>query len=375
MNSGEKFPVGARAVAILAAVALTAALGYLDYLTGREWAFSPFYLLPICLATWVAGRAGRATGLAVGALCTLAWFLGDMWSGTAYHHPLVPVWNAAMLFAFFVIIVWLLAAFRVSHFDLEQTVELRTTALRAEIEERKRLEQAKLQGERLAVVGSMAAQVAHEIRNPLGAISLNLDLVNEELKAALASGARFSSECQNLLGEMRSSVLRIHQVLQDYLRFGRMPKSDRAAVALNELLEEKLGFVRAFLDENDIKVREVIEGDLPSVHADPEQLWEALLNLIRNAVDAMPNGGILTIAAKRNGADALVSVGDNGTGMTEAQARNLFVPFFSTKTDGTGLGLAYAQQVVNEHGGRIDCATVAGKGSVFTIHLPLARET
>lgn len=110
----------------------------------------------------------------------------------------------------------------------------------------------------------------------------------------------------------------------------------------------------------------------PPVHADVEELWEALLNLIRNAVDAMPGGGNLTVSARRNGANALVSVSDNGRGMTEEEARNLFVPFFTTKSDGTGLGLAYVQQVISEHGGRIDCATTRGKGSTFSIQLPLA---
>ena len=96
-------------------------------------------------------------------------------------------------------------------------VERRTAALRAEIDERQRLEQAKLQAERLAIVGSMAAQVAHEIRNPLGAISLNLDLISEDLSTLENINGSVSEECQSLLQEMRSQVLRIHQVMQEYL--------------------------------------------------------------------------------------------------------------------------------------------------------------
>jgi len=277
-----------------------------------------------------------------------------------------------MLFVFFFVVVYLLTAFRSSHYHLEQTVERRTAALRAEMEERKRLEHAKLQAERLAVVGSMAAQVAHEIRNPLGAISLNLDLIGEEVNASATSNAHPSEECHMLLREMRLQVLRIHQVLQEYLRFGRMPKSERAVLSLNGLLEEKLNFVQPLLDQKNVELSRTVDPNLPPVQADAEQLWEALLNLIRNAVDAMPAGGNLTVSAKRNGADALVSIRDSGRGMTEEEARNLFVPFFTTKSDGTGLGLAYAQQVISEHGGRIDCDTVPGKGSTFSVQLPLA---
>jgi signal transduction histidine kinase len=361
-----------KVLATLTAVVLTIGLGIVDYVTGREWAISAFYLLPTCLAGWVVGRP---VGLAVGALCAGVWFLSDVFSGPAYQHPLIPVWNAIMLFVFFFVVVWLLTAFRSSQNHLEQTVECRTASLRAEMEERKRLEQAKLQGERLAVVGSMAAQVAHEVRNPLGSISLNLDLVERELNIFANSNGSSPNECRVLLHEMRSQVSRIRQVLQEYLRFARMPKSQRAVVSLKDFLEEKLNFVQPLLDQKHVDLRRTLDPNLPPVCVDTEQLWEAVLNLIRNALDAMPDGGNLTVSAQRHGAEALISISDDGRGMTAEEARHLFVPFFTTKSDGTGLGLAYTQRVINEHGGRIDCATARGKGSTFSIQLPLAVGT
>jgi signal transduction histidine kinase len=359
----------AKVLATVAAIALAIVLGALDYLSGRELAISAFYLLPTCVAAWVAGRWA---GFAVGALCTGAWLFSDILNGATYQSPLIAVWNGIMLFLFFLVVVWLLSAFQRSHYHLEQTVEQRTVALRAEMEERKRLEQAKLQAERLGVVGSMAAQVAHEIRNPLGSMSLNIDLIGKELQrfANLSGGS--TAECQVLLREMRSQLLRIHQVLQEYLRFARMPKSERAAVSLADFLEEKLRFVQPLLDQKHVELKMTLDPNLPPVCVDAEQLWEAILNLISNALDAMPDGGNLTVSTQRHGTEALVSISDNGCGMTEEEAQHLFVPFFTTKSDGTGLGLAYTQRVVNEHGGKIICATARGKGSTFSIQLPLA---
>src|SRR4029453_641446 len=368
VNRIEERSLQSKVLATVAAVALAMVLGALDYFTGREWAISAFYLLPTCVAAWMAGRWA---GCGVGALGTGGGFFSDMFNGATYQSPMIPAWNAIMLFTFFLVVVWLLTAFQRSHYHLERTVEQRTAALRTEMEERKRLEQAKLQAERLGVVGSMAAQVAHEIRNPLGSISLNLDLIGEELHAFANSSGSSTAECDVLLREMRSQGLRIRQVLQEYLRFARMPRSERAALSLVGLLKEKLNFVRPLLDQKGIGLCKMFDPGLPPIHADPEQLWEALLNLIRNAVDAMPGGGNLTIATKRNGTKALVSVSDNGHGMTDEEARNLFIPFFTTKSDGTGLGLTHTQQIINEHGGRIDWTTKRGEGSTFTIQLPL----
>jgi hypothetical protein len=113
VNANGDFSLRRKVVATAAAVALTIVLGAVDYLTGREWAISAFYLLPTGLAAWVAGRW---SGLVVGALCTAAWFLSDMLDGATYQHPLIPFWNGIMLFMFFVVVVWLLNAFRTSQY-------------------------------------------------------------------------------------------------------------------------------------------------------------------------------------------------------------------------------------------------------------------
>ena len=160
-------------------------------------------------------------------------------------------------------------------------------------------------------------------------------------------------------------------MLQEYLQFARMPEPERDAVSLKSLLEEKLHFMQPWLDAKHVNLLKTFDPDLPRIEADREQVWEAVQNLIRNAVDAMPNGGNLAVSTKRNDSKGLISVSDNGHGMTEEEARNLFVPFFTTKRDGTGLGLAHTLQIINEHGGKIDYQTARGKGSTFTIELSL----
>ena len=175
---------------LILAWALLLLTSSLDYITGRDFALSAFYLVPICWACWMAGRKAGITLAVAGAA---AWLAGELMSGFTYRHHLTPYWNALMLLLFFLVVVYLLSAFQAAHYHLEETVQRRTAALEAEIQERKRLEAAKLQAERLAMVGTMAAQVAHEVRNPLGSITLNLDLMHKEFDK-LADGERRSPE-------------------------------------------------------------------------------------------------------------------------------------------------------------------------------------
>ncbi len=356
---------------VVMALALMSLIGSLDYITGRDFALSAFYLLPICWACWAAGRR---VGIILAMAGTVTWFIADLMSGFIYPHPLTPYWNALMLFVLFLVVVYLLSAFQTAHYHLEETVQRRTAALETEIRERKRLEAAKLQAERLALVGTMAAQVAHEVRNPLGSITLNLDLMCRETdKLAQASGGS-ANEGHTLANEMREEIQRIQRVLEEYLQFARLPKLQRQPVVLNAFLDQKLAFLSSELERAKVKVRTHFDPALTTINADAEQLWQAMLNLIRNSREAMPNGGELIIGTWRNGEQTLLRVSDNGHGMTEDQLQRVFAPFYTTKKQGTGLGLALVQQIVTEHGGHVECESAPGKGSTFTIVLPCAEK-
>jgi signal transduction histidine kinase len=267
------------------ALPLILCVGALDFITGRDLVTSPFYLLPIC---WVAWLAGCRAGLILAVVSTAVWFTGDLQHGYAYPQGAIPYWNAFMLLVFFCLVVYLLTAFHDAHAHLEDTVVKRTAALYAEIAERKRLESAKIQAERMAMVGLMAAEVAHEVRNPLGAIALNLDLIQKEIESLAGTSSHAPDEGGVLISDMRGEVLRIQHVLEDYLQFARLPTPQFRPVDLQDLLENKLAFMRGAIGQAGVTLRTSFDPSLKTVNADPEQLWQAVLNLIRNGIEACP---------------------------------------------------------------------------------------
>jgi len=227
----------------------------------------------------------------------------------------------------------------------------------------------------LAMVGTMAAQVAHEIRNPLGSITFNLDLIGREINKLAQAGGASADEGRTLANEMREEVHRIQRVIEEYLQFARLPKLQKQPVNVNAFLDQKLAFMNSEFKQSNVRLRTHFDPALTTIQADAEQLWQATLNLIRNSCEAMPDGGELTVGTWRNGKQALLRITDNGKGMTEEHLKQLFVPFFTTKKGGTGLGLALVQQIVTEHGGHVECESTSSKGSTFTVFLPLAGKS
>jgi len=224
--------------------------------------------------------------------------------------------------------------------------------------------------ERLAAVGRISAQITHEIRNPLNAIGLNAELLDEEL-----AGAGASSEARALVTAIGREVDRLGGVTEEYLRFARLPKSVFALEDVNEVLAGLCEFVRPELEAARITLRLVTAPHLPPVRADEGQLRAAFLNLVRNSREAMPKGGALSVTT-RLGPEGEVEaeVRDTGAGIAPEALPRIFDAFYSTKEKGTGLGLAFAQQVVQEHGGTIRCDSVPGAGTTFTVRLPATHD-
>ena len=227
-----------------------------------------------------------------------------------------------------------------------------------------------VQMERLATIGRMSAQVAHEIRNPLNALGLNAELLGDEL-SALPEEPR--QEAAEVLARLQAEIDRLAQVTETYLSLARMPSPERVAGDLPDLVRRVVDFLSDELAQAHIALELEVAADLPAVPMDEGQVRQALLNLLRNAVEAQPDGGEIHIAvAPLDGGVELV-IADRGPGIEPSQREAIFDPFVSTKELGTGLGLAITRQIVEAHGGTIHCTAVDEGGAALRIRLPLDR--
>jgi signal transduction histidine kinase len=221
-----------------------------------------------------------------------------------------------------------------------------------------------LTSERLATIGKMAAHVTHEIRNPLSSIALNVELLEDEL----ASG---DTEGLALLRAIKNEVDRLTALSEQYLSVARRQPLRLELEDLGQLVSEAHDFVRPELARRKIVSTVQVESQLPMVRVDEAQLKQALFNLIRNASDAMPEGGALDLRVAQAKGGVAITVDDEGPGIDEQARERLFEPFFTTKGHGTGLGLAITRQIVQTHGGDIDCLPRPQGGTRFTILLPI----
>jgi signal transduction histidine kinase len=225
-----------------------------------------------------------------------------------------------------------------------------------------------LRAERLATIGRMSAQITHEIRNPLSSIGLNAELLDEELQSGAVGDP---SEARSLLRAIAKEIDRLTDVTEQYLRFARLPRPHLEVVQVRQLLEKLVNFTRGELEAREIVLQAELK-DVAPVLGDEGQIWQALLNLVRNASEATRPGGRITITLAQDKDRVGLSVRDTGSGIPEEVRERIFEPFFTTKEHGTGLGLALVHQIVSEHGGQIECRSRLGEGTEFVLWLPAA---
>ncbi len=227
-----------------------------------------------------------------------------------------------------------------------------------------------LHSERLAAVGRIAARITHEIRNPLSALGLNVEMLEDEL-----DDYSRRDDVLPMLRIITKEVDRLHQITEDYLHFARTPNRKPAMVNLVTVIEETVRLLSPECQSRNVDCElKVTEAEMMS-WADENQVIQALQNLMRNAMEAMPDGGELRVSMERQDGEIVVSVADRGQAIPENLREKIWEPFFSTKETGTGLGLAMTRQIVQEHGGQLTYRAREGGGSILSMSFPTVEET
>ncbi|GHU89774.1 PAS domain-containing sensor histidine kinase [Spirochaetia bacterium] len=254
----------------------------------------------------------------------------------------------------------------------------------------KRGKEARLRrAENLASLTTLAAGVAHEIKNPLGSISIHIQLIQKALvqnremfQKAHPGGAdgigqepeAWFNQMDKYLGIVNEEIDRLNHIVVDFLFAVRPMDINPVDADINALLSELAAFVRYELEEAHIECVLELDDSLPLLNFDERFLKQAFLNLIKNAAAAMSDGGILTIKTEKQDAEALISIQDTGTGIPEENLSKIFEPYFTTKETGSGLGLTLVFKIIREHLGEISVKSREGEGSVFTITLPIPQK-
>jgi signal transduction histidine kinase len=244
--------------------------------------------------------------------------------------------------------------------------ELAAIIERQHIQEQQRQLQEQLRhADRLATIGQLAAGVAHELNEPLGSVLGFAQLA----KRGIDDPVRAIRDIEKI----ESASLHAREVVKKIMVFARQTPQQKTAVNLSQVVEEGLYFLESRCAKAGIKLTQNLASDLPEITADRSQLYQVLVNLVVNAIQAMPDGGTIDIETGRKDQSVVLTVSDSGVGIEEEILEKIFVPFFTTKDidEGTGLGLAVVHGIVTAHKGTVIVKSIMGEGTIFTVSLPL----
>jgi PAS domain S-box-containing protein len=257
----------------------------------------------------------------------------------------------------------------IDHDHDPQTVEklLGFAVIFRDITESMRSTEQMIESERLSALTLLAAGVAHELGNPLNSLTIHLQLLERRLRS-LSKDDR--QRLQEPLQVARNEIKRLDLIVTQFLAAIRPARLDLQPVDLNEVVRESLEFLAAEIQDRNISIRRELRSDLPRVPADWTQIKQAFYNLIKNAFQAMRAGGILTVRTDRDDLMAIVTFSDTGEGIAPETMSQLFEPYFTTKSKGSGLGLLIVRRIIRDHGGEIGIESSVGKGTTVTVSLP-----
>jgi two-component system nitrogen regulation sensor histidine kinase NtrY len=234
------------------------------------------------------------------------------------------------------------------------------------IEQRERL----VQSERVAAWREVARRLAHELKNPLFPLQTTVENLQ---RAKDQNPEQFEEVFRESTGILLSEIQNLKTITERFSDFSKMPVPELASVNLNDVVRSTVKLFEAqfgAVGRPPITPELHLQEDLPAIQADPALLHRALENLILNAMDAMPAGGVLMLRTTQSNGNVHLEISDTGTGLTPEECDRLFTPYYTTKQHGTGLGLAIVQSVVSDHGGRISVESETGVGTSFHIELP-----
>jgi len=238
-----------------------------------------------------------------------------------------------------------------------------------DITERKSKEARLRRAESLASLSTLAAGVAHEIKNPLGSIGIHIQLMQKSLQAEDIDRDRV----QGYIDVVNEEVSRLNKIVVDFLFAMRPMNVELDDGDLNDVVQGVLDFVQYELESSDIELEVELAPRLPRIELDEKYLKQALMNIVKNAIAAMPEGGTLRVRTDRSGDEVRLSIGDTGVGMSDEVAEKIFEPYFTTKDFGSGIGLTLVYKVVKEHLGEVFVDTEEGEGTTFTLSFPVPQ--
>jgi two-component system NtrC family sensor kinase len=254
----------------------------------------------------------------------------------------------------------------------EKGKEIASVGIFKDLRERLRIErelqktqQALLQSEKLAAMGRLTSQIAHELNNPIYGIMNTLELLKTEISP--------ESKRRKILELSLSETQRLAEMLRNMLSFSKPEEEKRRPIKMNELIEGILLVMEKQMRESNIKVETFFDDEIPEVMASTNQMRQVMLNMLKNAKEAMPKGGTLTVKTSKEVNKVLIHIQDTGVGIPEEIRDKIFEAFFTTKqkVKGVGLGLSVCYGIIKDHGGEIKVESEEGKGTTFRIRLPI----
>ena len=321
--------------------------------------YRQLYYIPVIYGAFTFGiKGGLITSLSVGIIyfihITCQWKLAE----GEYINQFLEI----ILF----IIIGFITGILVENLKKEQILYKETSEkLKISIEELKNYQEQLIFSERMRSLGELAAGLAHEIKNPLSSIKSSVEVIGTAVNKDSPQG--------EFLDILSNETERLNKIVTSFLSFAKPAKPELLPCKVEEILEPVIKLIEPQLKQNRVSVLKEIEENLPEIYGDAQQLQQVFLNLSLNAIQAMPEGGKLSVKIKSFEKYIKIDFQDTGTGISEENIEKLFIPFFSTKKEGHGLGLAISYRIIENHRGEIAVKSELNRGSCFSIHLPTEK--